>query len=97
MVTWKKKRIRKWLDGDTPRFTDGTIGRLARVRCQEKHQFGGSTATKTAAGMTGRSRGLVNVKTIARDRYGRPVIEMKNKDGSINQRMLNKGYKKKGR
>jgi len=27
MVAWKKKRIGKWLDGDTPRFTDGTVGR----------------------------------------------------------------------
>jgi endonuclease YncB( thermonuclease family) len=97
MAAWKKKRVREWLDGDTPKFTDGIIARLARVRCQERHQFGGSTATRTAAGMSGRGKGFVYVKQIARDAYGRPLIEMKNKDGSINSRMLKKGYRNKGR
>ena len=97
MVIWKKKKVKKWLDGDTPKFSDGIIGRLARVRCHEKHQFGGSTATKTVAGMTGRTKGRVYVKQIGRDKWGRPIIEMKNKDGSINKRMIKKGYKNKGR
>lgn len=97
MAMWKKRKIKKWHDGDSPKFVNGEIGRLAGVRAQEKHQFGGSTATKTAAGMSGRSKGIVYVKQVARDRYGRPVVEIKNKDGSINKRMIKKGYKNKGR
>lgn len=97
LAIWKKRKIKKWHDGDTPEFTNGEIARLARVRAHEKHQFGGSTATKTAAGMSGRSRGFVYVKQVARDRWRRPVVEIKNKDGSINSRMIKKSYKNKGR
>lgn len=91
-----RKRIDHWIDGDTGEFTDGAIFRLARVRAPEKHQFGGSKATKTASGMTGRSRGYVNVDIVGKS-YGRPVVEMRNKEGSINDRMRKKGYSKKGR
>lgn len=97
MATWKRKKIREWIDGDTVRFSSGETARLARVRCPEKHQFGGSKATKTAAGMSGRSRGVVSSKQVARDRYGRAVVELWNKDGSINSRMIKRGYKNKGR
>ena len=96
-MVWERKRIKEWLDGDTPKFSSGEVARLARVRAHEKHQFGGPTATKTAAGMSGRSKGFVYVKQIARDRWGRPIVEIKNKDGSINDRMIKKGYKNKGR
>jgi len=77
-------------------FTDGSSFRLARVRCPEKHQFGGSKATRTAAGMTGRSKGYVSVKTVGKS-YGRDVVELSNRNGSINKRMRKKGYSKKGR
>ena len=93
----KRKRIGTWHDGDSGKFTDGTKFRLQGVRSHERHQFGGSKATRTAAGMTGRTKGFVNVRTVARDRYGRVVVEMSNKDGSINKRMKNKGYRNKGR
>ncbi len=93
----QRKRIREWDDGDSGVFTDGTRFRLKGVRAHEKHQFGGSTATRTAAGMTGRTKGFVKVKKIAIDRYGRAIVEMWNKDGSINKRMRKKGYRNKGR
>jgi micrococcal nuclease len=67
------------------------------VRAPEKHQFGGSKATKVVAGMTGRSKGWVNVKQVGKDRYDRVIVEMSNKDGSINGRLRKKGYKNKGR
>ena len=92
----KRKKIDSWNDGDSGKFTDGTRFRLARVRCPEKHQSGGSKATKTASGMTSRSSGLVNIKKVGTS-YGRDVVEMQNKDGSINDRMLKRGYKRKGR
>ena len=91
-----RKRIDHWIDGDTGEFTDGTIFRLAGVRAPEKHQFGGSKATKAASGMSGRSQGFVNINIVGKS-YGRPVVEMWNKDGSINERMRKRGYKKKGR
>jgi len=97
MVKPKRKRVRKWDDGDSGIFTDGTRFRLKDVRANERHQFGGSKATKTAAGMTGRSKGFVKVKKVARDKYGRDVVDMWNKDGSINNRMKKKGYGNKGR
>jgi micrococcal nuclease len=91
-----RKRIDHWIDGDTGEFTDGTIFRLAGVRAPEKHQFGGPKAAKTAAGMSGRTGGHVNIDIVGKS-YGRSVVEMWNKEGSINERMIKKGYKKKGR
>ena len=89
-------RVKKWNDGDSGVFKDGTRFRLARVRAPEHHQFGGKKATKVAAGMTSRSKGFVNVRRVGSS-YGRAVVEMRNKDGSINNRMRSKGYKNKGR
>jgi endonuclease YncB( thermonuclease family) len=97
MTTWEKKKVKSLDDGDGGQFADGTRFRLANVRAHEKHQYGGSTATKVLAGILGRSKGIVNSKTIARDKYGRAVVEIKNKDGPINSRMRSKGYRSKGR
>ncbi|RJQ21871.1 nuclease [Candidatus Woesearchaeota archaeon] len=92
----KRKRIDHWHDGDSGYFTDGTPFRLANVRAPEKHQFGGSKATRTAAGMTSRSNGYVNVQVVGKS-YGRSVVTMSNGDGSINTRLRRKGYWNKGR
>ncbi|MBU0650562.1 thermonuclease family protein, partial [bacterium] len=61
------------------------------------HQFGGKSATKRAAGMTGQSNGLVNIKPVARDKYGRLLVEMSNSSGSINNRLIKRGCANKGR
>lgn len=92
-----RKKIGKLDDGDSGWFTDGSRFRLDNVRAPEKHQYGGSTATRTLGGMLGRSHGAVNVKVVGRDHYGRQVVRMSNQDGSINARMLRKGYRNKGR
>lgn len=97
MVKFKKKKIKSLDDGDSGSFADGTRFRLKNVRAHEKHQFGGSTAKKTLAGMIGRTKGVVQVRTVAYGHYGRKIVEMKNKDGSVNSRMRKKGYKNKGR
>jgi endonuclease YncB( thermonuclease family) len=91
-----KKRIDRWIDGDSGYFTDGTEFRLANVRAPEKYQFGGSRATKIVSGMSGRSDGYVNVRVVGRS-YGRAVVTMSNSDGSINTRMKRKGYTNRGR
>lgn len=92
-----RKKIAQWDDGDSGIFTDGTRFRLNRVRAPESHQFGGETATRRAAGMTGQSNGVVNVKPVARDKYNRVIVEMSNQHGSINNRLLKRGSKNKGR
>jgi len=91
-----KKKVKRWTDGDSGVFKDGTRFRLARVRAPEHHQFGGKNATKVAAGMTSRSGGNVQVKRVGSS-YGRSVVEMRNQDGSINNRMRSRGYRNKGR
>ncbi|MGE0793703.1 MAG: nuclease [Candidatus Woesearchaeota archaeon] len=92
-----RRRIKKWNDGDSGIFTNGTKFRLANVRAPERNQRGASTSTRQVAGMTGRTNGFVNWNPQARDRYGREVGEMSNKDGSVNQRMIYRGNKNKGR
>ena len=92
-----RRKILKWIDGDAGMFTNGSKFRLANVRSPERNQRGASTATRRASGMTGRSNRWVNWKTVARDKYGREVGSMSNKDGSINERMRARGSKNKGR
>ena len=92
-----RKKVKRWFDGDSGEFSDGTKFRLNNVRTPEKYQYGGEKATRAAAGMTGRTAGRVNWNPVARDKYGRQIGNMSNRDGSINQRMRNKGYRNKGR
>jgi endonuclease YncB( thermonuclease family) len=91
-----RKKIKRWNDGDSGVFKDGTRFRLANVNAPEHYQYGGKKATKVASGMTSRSSGWVNWKPVGRS-YGREVGNMSNSDGSINQRLREKGYKNKGR
>ncbi|MDP2750926.1 MAG: thermonuclease family protein [Nanoarchaeota archaeon] len=90
------KKIKKWVDGDSGLFSDGTKFRLAEVRAPEKYQFGGERATRRAAGMSGRNNGVVNWRPVGTS-YGRQVGYMTTPDGSINQRLLRRGSRNKGR
>lgn len=90
------KKIKKWFDGDSGVFNDGTTFRLAGVRSPESHQYGGERATRRAAGMTGRNNGKVNWRPVGNS-YGRQVGFMSNSDGSVNNRLRNRGCKNKGR
>ena len=92
-----RKKISQWHDGDSGVFTDGKRFRLAGVRAAEKNQRGGETATRRAAGMTGRTGGNVNVSVVGRDTYNRQLVKMSNRDGSINKRLIRRGSKNKGR
>lgn len=92
-----KKKIARWHDGDSGIFADGKPFRLAGVRAPEKHQFGGETATRRAAGMSGKTRGRVNVSVVGRDSYNRLLVKLSNKHGSINKRLIKRGCKNKGR
>jgi endonuclease YncB( thermonuclease family) len=92
-----RKKVRRLDDGDSGVFSDGTRLRLNGVGAPESHQYGGSKAKKILAGMLGRTNGFVNWNPVARDRYGRQVGNMSNRDGSINNRMRSRGYNNKGR
>lgn len=92
-----KKKVKKWDDGDSGTFADGTRFRLARVKAPERNRRGASTATRRAAGMTAASRGNVQFKTVAKDKYGRSVGEMRNRYGSINDELIRRGSKQSRR
>jgi micrococcal nuclease len=92
-----RRKVKKWVDGDSGTFTNGEKFRLARVRAPEKNRRGGTTALRSASGMTSRQNNIVNVEKVARDKYGRSLVEMSNKHGSINNRLRKKGYTNKGR
>lgn len=46
--------------------------------------------------MTGKYNGLVDVRVVGQS-YGREVVEMRNRDGSVNNRMIGRGCRNKGR
>ena len=92
-----RRKIRSWDDGDSGLFSNGQRFRLANVRAPESRKRGGSTATRSAAGMTGRTHGNVNVTVVGKDTYGRQLVNMSNKNGSINSRLRKRGYTNKGR
>lgn len=95
-MKYMKKRVASLDDGDSGWFTDGSRFRLARVRAPESYQFGGETAKRRLAGMIAMSNGMVSVKPVGKS-YGRDVVEMRNADGSINNRMIKRGCRNKGR
>jgi len=99
MVSKNQKYTRnvKFKDGDSGTYSDGTEFRLANVRAPEMNQHGGSKAKRVSSGMIGRSKGHVSIEEVGRDKYGRVLVNMRNKDGSINERLRKKGYTNKGR
>ena len=92
-----KKQIDYWNDGDSGVFTDPSKFRLADVRAPEISQSGGKEAKEIAEEMTRKYDDWVDVDVKAKDDYGREIVEMSNSDGSINERMREKGYTDQGR
>ena len=92
-----KRKIQMWNDGDSGVFSNGVRFRLSGVRAPERYQYGGSTATRRAAGMTGQSNGIVNWHKVGKDSYGREVGIMTNPYGSVNNRLIRRGCRNKGR
>ena len=92
-----RKKVKKWYDGDSGRFADGTEFRLGGEGAPEKYQFGGKKATRQAASMTGQTNGWVNWEPTGRGHYGRQIGNMSNRFGPINERLRKRGYKEKGR
>lgn len=93
-MSWSKRQITEVIDGDTIKFANGDYGRLARVRAPEKNQRGYETAKKVLESIIYRED-CVNSKTVGNS-YDRLVVELSNSEGSINDRMIKKGYGGKG-
>ena len=82
----RKERVTRVLDGDTFMTASRTNAvRLANVDAPEKGQAGGAAATaalrRLIAGET------VNIDTVARDKYGRSVANVKVGRESVNAAM----------
>ena len=88
----RKEQVQRVIDGDT--LTTGPRKhpvRLANVNAPEKGERGAIAATKALASMV---RGkTVTVDTVARDKYGRSVANVKVGGRSVNAAMRRKGYK----
>jgi micrococcal nuclease len=86
-----KMKVRKVIDGDTFVTQDEKKIRLANVNAPEKGQRGTPQARKDLRELI--SRKQVNVETVARDKYGRIVAQVKVGNKSVNKAMRNKGWK----
>ena len=82
------------MDGDTfevaRRVGGSRYVRLAGVDAPEKHARGGRKATNTLKGLIGGQKVIID--TVARDKYGRAVANVKIGRKSVNKRMREKGY-----
>ncbi len=82
----RKERVTRIIDGDT--FETGSRKnpiRLANVLAPEKGTKGGTEATKALRALIGAE--TVSVDTVARDKYGRSVANVKVGRKSVNKAM----------
>lgn len=88
----RKEQVQRVIDGDTLTTASRKRSvRLANVNAPEKGQRGAVAATKALASLVkGRE---VTVDTLARDKYGRSVANVKVDGRSVNAAMRRKGYK----
>ncbi len=88
----RKERVTRVIDGDT--FVTGSRKnpvRLANVNAPEKGSLGAGAATQALRNLI--QGQTVAVETVARDRYGRSVANIKVGNRSVNAVMRRKGYK----
>ena len=88
----RKEKVTRVIDGDT--FITGSRKnsvRLANVNAPEKGSPGGATATRALRELI-QSEEVV-IDTVARDKYGRSVANVKIGNRSVNTAMKRKGYK----
>lgn len=85
-------QIQFFVDGDSGQFSNGEHFRLADVRSPDKDKVDYMKAKKILSGMAGRCHRCVNVEEVGIYQYGRLLVELENKDGSINDRIRQRGY-----
>jgi micrococcal nuclease len=84
--------VTRVIDGDT--FITGSRKnpvRLANVNAPEKGSQGAGTATQALRDLI--QGQTVSIETVARDKYGRSVANIKVGNRSVNTAMRRKGYK----
>jgi micrococcal nuclease len=88
----RKEKVTRVIDGDT--LMTGSRKnpiRLANVNAPEKGDHGANTATQDLRDLVlGKT---VTIETVARDKYGRGVANVKTDHSSANSIMRKKGYK----
>jgi len=88
----RKEKVIRVIDGDT--FTTSSRKnpiRLANVNAPEKGVRGAATATKALRDLVFGE--TVSIETVARDKYGRSVANVKVDNRSVNSTMRRKGYR----
>ena len=88
----RKEKVTRVIDGDT--FMTGSRKnpiRLANVNAPEKGTIGAATATKALRNLV--LGETVSIETVARDKYGRSVADVRANNRSVNLYMRRKGYK----
>lgn len=88
----RKEIVTRVIDGDT--FETGSRKnpvRLANVDAPEKGTQGGASATRALRELV--ERETVLVQTVARDKFGRSIANVKTGNRSVNAAMRRKGYK----
>lgn len=85
----RKEKVTRVIDGDTFETASRKHPvRLASVIAPEKGQRGGTAATKALNNLI--AGGTVTVDTVARDKYGRSVANVKVGRKSVNKAMRDK-------
>jgi endonuclease YncB( thermonuclease family) len=85
-------QIQFFFDGDSGQFSNGERFRLADVRSPDKDDPDYLKAKRVVTGMAGRNRRRVTVEEVGIDPYSRLLVKIYNEDGSINDRMRQRGY-----
>ena len=85
-------QIQFFFDGDSGQFANGERFRMADVRSPEEDDPDYLKAKRVVSGMVGRSHKWVTVEEVGIDPYGRLLVKLYNEDGSINDRLRQRGY-----
>ena len=86
-------QIQFFFDGDSGQFSNGERFRMADVRSPEEDDPDYIKAKRIVSGMAGRFHKWVSVEEVGIDQYGRVLVKLYNEDGSINDRMRQRGYR----
>ena len=78
----RKAKVTRVVDGDTFRTASGRV-RLANVYAPERGTKGGAKATQNLRDLVGGK--TVTIDTLARDRYGREIANVKVGNKSVNK------------
>lgn len=88
----RKERVTKVIDGDTFVIDSGKNSvHLANVNTPAKGSPGAAAATRTLRDLIQGEEVIID--TVARDKYGRSVANVKIGNRSVNAAMKRKGYK----